>query len=212
MPIEALVLDLGGVIIPLNRERAAAALDELFPGERRRIWTRLEQSGVLERLERGQENPTDFLGMLSALSGVEEAKLLQAWSSMLEPIPAAHLDLLAELSGTLPLYLLSNTNALHMEWIYAHLDADHGRPAFGGVFTRIFLSYELGQRKPESAIYRAVREQIGLPADRLLFLDDLPENLNAAHSEGWKVLQHPANAPLAQSLQPILHAGLGARS
>jgi FMN phosphatase YigB (HAD superfamily) len=207
MAIEALVLDLGGVIIPLNRGRALAALDALFPGERRQIWTRLEQSGVLERLERGQEDPAEFLSMLAALTGAGPDTLLQAWSAMLDPIPAEHLDLLAQLAATLPLYLLSNTNALHMDWIFEHLDTGHQRPVFGGVFQGIFLSFELGLRKPEPAIYREVRRQIGLPAERLLFIDDLQENLHPAREDGWQVLHHPPNAPLSRSLHPLLQTG-----
>jgi putative hydrolase of the HAD superfamily len=72
--------------------------------------------------------------------------------------------------------------------------ADHGEnESFISLFDRVFLSYEMGLKKPDKRIYEKVVEEIGAKPEQCLFFDDLEENLNAAKEVGLKThhISHP---------------------
>ncbi|MBI1192167.1 MAG: HAD-IA family hydrolase [Bacteroidetes bacterium] len=208
--MKAIVFDLGGVILPLNRPRAEAAFRSLnVPGSALtepfdQAYAALVADGFFDQFEKGLLSVQEFLAALARLAGSDETVIAKVWQGILEPIPPENLRVLAKLAQKYPLYLLSNTNALHMDWIFNHVDHAHGLPRFGALFQRLFLSYELHMRKPEPIIYQTVAEQIGLKPAELMFVDDHPENVQAGRQAGWGALLHPANALLAQSVQPWL--------
>ncbi len=202
--MKALVFDLGGVILPLNKPRAEKALADLNRGVYQTGLASLEKEHFFERFETGHIHLEVFVNTLAELTGRPEADVIDAWHAILEPIPPENLDLLTRLGQRNTLFLLSNTNALHWQWIDRHLVEDHGLPGFTGIFKRLFLSYEMGVRKPEPAIYDQVRELTGLPADQLIFIDDHPDNVEAAKSAGWDAVLHPANFPLSQTAEDWL--------
>ena len=71
------------------------------------------------------------------------------------------------LSTRVKLLLLSNTNAVHVEWLLPRL------PVLAK-FDRLLLSNELGCVKPEPAIYRAALDAAGTAPDETAFFDDIP--------------------------------------
>lgn len=78
---------------------------------------------------------------------------------------------------------LSNTNANH--WTRLTNPAD----AHGKVLSRLqlrFGSHLMGVRKPDAEIYARVERETGVDGDRIIFFDDLPENVAAAEARGWK--------------------------
>ena len=53
-----------------------------------------------------------------------------------------------------------------------------------GHFREIFLSSAIGLRKPDAAAYDHVVKAIGVPAERIVFFDDLAENIEGARARG----------------------------
>ncbi|MDE2312674.1 MAG: HAD-IA family hydrolase, partial [Elusimicrobia bacterium] len=89
----------------------------------------------------------------------------------------ANYALLRQLSRSRRVYLLSNTNALHYEFIrsnYAFPKRVHGA----------LLSYRLGLRKPEPEIYLSALRRAGVEAHEAAFIDDLKENVAGARKLG----------------------------
>lgn len=86
---------------------------------------------------------------------------------------------LARLSKVMPVYLLSNTNAIH--WEHFKKRYVFPRQVKGAV-----LSFEVGACKPDPAIYRAAVKMAGVRAAECFFLDDLPANVAAARAFGMK--------------------------
>lgn len=78
--------------------------------------------------------------------------------------------------------LLSNTNASH--WARQHT-GEGGFAAAARLQVRL-ASHELGLAKPDAAIYHAARARFGVPAEQIVFFDDLPENVDGARSAGWR--------------------------
>lgn len=56
------------------------------------------------------------------------------------------------------------------------------------VFDVVVDSSEVGHRKPEPAIYELVTERLGVPAAKILYLDDFDANLVGARLAGWSTI------------------------
>jgi putative hydrolase of the HAD superfamily len=87
------------------------------------------------------------------------------------------------LSGKLPTYLLSNTNALHIEHIRA-------RYAFPAIVKGAILSHELKLRKPQLEIYEAALKLSGTAPEETVFIDDLEENCAGARKAGLHAIRY----------------------
>ncbi len=89
---------------------------------------------------------------------------------------------MAELAAWHPLFLLSNTNILHFDYLKANY------PVLS-YFNRLLLSFELGCRKPEADIYQALIQAAGLPPEEILFIDDRLDFVTAAREQGLQAWQ-----------------------
>jgi putative hydrolase of the HAD superfamily len=85
--------------------------------------------------------------------------------------------------------ILSNTNEIHIEAVYAQLQAQHGMDNFDPLFDWVFYSHEMGLAKPNQDIYRQLLLELGTTADRVLFFDDLQANVAGAASVGIQAIQ-----------------------
>lgn len=104
--------------------------------------------------------------------------------------------LLQTLKQQLPLYLLSNTNEVHYEYLQDRYDvARH--------FEELILSYKVGCSKPDASIYQEVLRRAAVPADHCLFVDDLEPNIKAASDLGMQVIQFKGVAQLKERLTEL---------
>jgi putative hydrolase of the HAD superfamily len=101
----------------------------------------------------------------------------------------------AHLAFRFPLFLLSNTNSLHFDYIKERFAAIL-RP-----FQAFILSYQVGSRKPEAAIYQALIQQVGRPAHEILFLDDKVAFVEAARSQGLAAWEFRSPQELRRDLK-----------
>ena len=176
--IEFVLFDLGGVLIELGK---LADLQELtgFHGDRD-SWQRILEPWI-RRFETGQSAANEFSTGLVADWGVDITPA--QWLEILRASPIGPYrgttELLFGLQQTVAIGCLSNTNALHWE------DQSARWPELE-IFDHRFLSFELGLRKPDIAIYQAVADRLPHNPDRVLFLDDLGVNVDAARSFGFR--------------------------
>lgn len=102
-----------------------------------------------------------------------------SWNAILLKFPEHRLRFLQNLKkeGTYKLILLSNTNDIHIDWVKEHISFFE---EFKNCFDAFYLSQEINLRKPEHSIYKFVLEQHKLTPEETLFIDDTPENTQAA--------------------------------
>src|SRR5690606_35271053 len=115
------------------------------------------------------------------------------WNTLLMTIPRERITLLKKLRKDYKLYLLSDTNPIHFKVVEEIFKKDHPEDTFLGLFDEVFLSHEIGLRKPENKIYEKVLQEIGAEPHQCIFFDDLQENLNAAKEVGLHtyLINHP---------------------
>lgn len=102
--------------------------------------------------------------------------------------------LLSKLSQKNKLFLLSNTNVIHQKYGWEKYE-------FLNHFDKLFLSHELGARKPEKKIFELVQECTGFAPNEHFFTDDVPEYVAAAQQVGWDALQFTGYESLVNQLK-----------
>jgi len=105
--------------------------------------------------------------------------------------------LLARAARRMPLYAFSNTNRPHVEY-FSKAYAD-----VLGHFHEMFLSSTIGLRKPDTVAYDHVVKAIGVPASRILFFDDLAENIEAARAYGLAAVHVTSPNDVAKALAAL---------
>jgi putative hydrolase of the HAD superfamily len=185
-----IIFDLGGVILNIDYHRTIRAFRALGMDDFERHFTQLRQEHLFDLYETGQIGDADFrLGLRSHLrADVTDAEIDDAWNAMLLDLPAARLDLLRELAHGRRLFLLSNTNAIHIDAFGAQLQKAHGLMDLSGFFGRVYLSYQMGIRKPDPAIFTRVCHENGLDPAATLFIDDSPQHVEGARMAGLQAI------------------------
>lgn len=179
-----LLFDLGNVIIDIDVEGAFENLGKLFrPDASRDIIDRI----ILE-YECGRVSSEIFINTLLSQSfrHVQALDIIEAWNSMLIGIPAHRLEMLLGVREDHQVYLLSNTNALHLEWVYRYLARVHNVTEFEKeYFHKAYYSHLIGDRKPLSSIFEYIIEDASLIPGDTLYMDDIEANLDAARDFGF---------------------------
>jgi FMN phosphatase YigB (HAD superfamily) len=103
---------------------------------------------------------------------------------MLLDLPAERLALLRSLRASKRLFLLSNTNVIHVEAFEHEARSAHGVSGLADFFEAAYYSCDVGMRKPEGRIFRMVLESNGLDPSETIFIDDSPQHIEGARLAG----------------------------
>lgn len=180
--IQSIVFDFGDIFINLDKQATLNALQKLGLQEWNATLDELN-----EQFERGEISRNAFLqGLQQQLPNATQDQILEAWNAVLLDFPQHRLTFLQELSKKYPLFLLSNTDSIHI----SYFEQQNGKSfykAFYNCFEKVYFSFEMGMRKPDSAIYQRVLDEQKLDPATVLFVDDKKENTDAAAKLGIKV-------------------------
>lgn len=191
------LFDLGNVVVKVDFAPFLAWLAERSPGTDPEAIRRLPRSSLWYDFEFGAISRADFARRLRGLYHAEftQAELEERFCAIF-PGPVEGIEeLLRELAGRGPIYALSNTNEVHLEWLYREL------PSLMGSFTKVFASHELGARKPYPGIYRGVASELGVPPASLLFFDDVEANVLGARRAGLEAHLFAETGPAREWLR-----------
>ena len=183
--VKNLLIDFGGVLIDLDKERCVQNFRNLEMGDVAGMLDSYQQKGLFMLHEQGQISSDEFRSELRKLSHqhVSDAQIDEAWNSFLVDIPRAKLDLLLELRKHYHVYLLSNTNDIHWKWACEHVFV-YGPHRVEDYFERLYLSFQMGMTKPDPALFRAVLQDVSLQPEETFFIDDSVANCEVARSLG----------------------------
>jgi putative hydrolase of the HAD superfamily len=185
---DALLFDLGRVVINIDFGKAIAC------------WAAhagCDPSAVVARFVRDEAYRAHEIGLISDAAyfdslrtglgiGLSDAQLLEGWNAIFAGEMPGISALLARAARHLPLYAFSNTNRPHV---------DH--------FREMFLSSTIGLRKPDAEAYDHVVKAIGVPASRIVFFDDLAENVEGARARGLHAIHVRAPTDVENALAAL---------
>jgi putative hydrolase of the HAD superfamily len=175
---QAVIFDLGGVLVHFDFRRAYRALEQVCPYASADISERIAATGLVERFETGLVEPRDFFAQLSrALElRVDYDGFRQIWNHIFTG-PLLPESLIEGLAKRYRLLLLSNTNAIHFETI---------RRAYPMLrhFHDLVLSYQEHALKPGPEIFRVAIERAGCRPEECFYTDDTAAHVEAAQTLG----------------------------
>jgi glucose-1-phosphatase len=202
---EAIIFDLGGVILNLDTGKTFDAFIKLgfnnIENELGRILNKAsekDEPGLFHLYETGKISSGQFREGLRKIAGsdLHDSDIDKAWTAMLLDLPQGNLRLLERLTGYFRIFLLSNTNAIHIESLHALPQDEPGYSSLVKLFEKVYYSHELGMRKPDAGIFQYVIEDAGVKAENTLFIDDSLINVEGARSAGLLAYHHTKNASL----------------
>jgi len=199
---EALLFDLGGVVFTLDWDRAFACWSRHAGVPVADIRARYRFDPPYERHERGEIAETEYYASLRRSLGIDltDAQFAEGWASIfVDEIPQT-VELLRLVRSRVPLYAFSNSNPAHARVWRARFAAALS------VFDRVFVSCELGARKPDRAAFAAVARAVGVPLEGMLFFDDTADNVEGARAAGVPAVLVRSPQDVAGALRPWLAA------
>lgn len=184
--IDAIILDFGGVLFNIDYDAPARAFQALGMTNFKEIYSQASQTDLFDRMETGAISNEDFIDQLHQYvpEGVTKEQVLHAWNVILLDIPKARIDLVHKLGAHYRMFLLSNTNAIHVEEFEKTIDQTMGLDYFYSAFETIYYSNRIGIKKPYPETFLEVCQWNDLDPKRTLFVDDSIQHAQGAAIAG----------------------------
>ena len=186
MKIKNIILDLGGVLIDVDYLKTASAFKRLGLTHFDDLYSQKKQDPFFDNMDKGLISDDAFRSELKKHlpPAVTDTNIDQAWNAMLGRIPVERMDLLRTLKNQYRLFLLSNTNRIHVPRFIEIIEEDHGPRALEGCFEKMYLSCHIHMRKPDAEVFNLVIDENGLPRDETIFIDDSIQHVDGAREAG----------------------------
>tara|TARA_B100001057_G_scaffold431472_1_gene458950 strand:+ start:8158 stop:8778 length:621 start_codon:yes stop_codon:yes gene_type:complete len=184
--IDTLIFDFGGVIINLDYTKPVDEFKKLGIFDSQKLYSKKEQTKLFDSLECGQISDENFLNEIRKKSNTNNLELIKkAWNSILLNIPEERVNLLKKLSSKCKIFLLSNTNSIHLNEIISAYGEKKWRN-FISIFNDVYFSNQIGMRKPNEDIFFYIIKKNKLDVSKTLFIDDSPQHIKTAKKIGFK--------------------------
>lgn len=183
---DSIIFDLGGVIINLDYNKTAQAFIDLGLSNFNEIYSKAKQTSLFDDFEKGTMSNEAFRATLKQYlpATVTDVEIDKAWNAMLLDIPLHRIDFLRKVAERYRIFLLSNTNLIHVTAFTVINDHLFGKGVFESIFEKHYYSCEMGMRKPDAEIFEFVLAQNGLERTNTLFIDDSPQHIEGARKTG----------------------------
>lgn len=205
--IKNLIFDFGNVLIDLDIERTFISLRH-FVGDdyAQKLQAVYPQGDVFIDFEIGKISENTFLETLRSIANtpLSMRQVKEAWNAMLLTIKPERFEMLLHLRTKYRVFLLSNTNETHLDFVDGYLrtvygfDIAHFDKTY---FDKAYYSHIIGLRKPNDDIFEFALQDAGLIASESLFIDDVAANTEGAKRVGMKVYQHRIGDEITQILK-----------
>jgi FMN phosphatase YigB (HAD superfamily) len=196
---DALLFDLGRVVLDIDFNRTLGLWASHAGCEPAQLAKRFLRDDLYGRHEKGEVSDEAFFAGLRSSLGIElsDTQFIEGWNAIFVGEMPGINQLLARAAKRLPLYAFSNTNAPHI----AYFSGKYAEVL--GHFREIFLSSAIGLRKPDAEAYDHVVQAIGVPAERIVFFDDLAENIEGARERGLKAVLVNSSDDVARAFEAL---------
>jgi len=181
---KAIIFDLGAVILNINYQNTIDAFSKLGVKNASTFYSKKVQTDLFNQIETGKITAEKFLTELQKeTNNATISQVKEAWNAMLLDLPNERLDLIKAIKSKYRIYLLSNTNAIHIDAFKKQLGNTRWEE-FCDLFDKMYLSHEVGLRKPNAAIFEYLLEEQKLQAKEVFFIDDSPQHIEVAKKLG----------------------------
>ena len=170
--INTIIFDFGDIFINLEKEASLDAFKALGLNGPNSVL--LEKNDLFER---GKISELEFIQTFQEFipdAGIEEIR--KAWNTIIGEFPLYRLEFLQMLTRKYRLFLLTNTDEIHISR-FEHKVGISFFSDFYQCFEKVYYSYEMGMRKPDTAVFNYILNKHDLSPKRTLFIDDKKERM-----------------------------------
>jgi len=181
---KAIVFDLGAVILNINYQNTIDEFTKLGVKKAENFYSKKVQMHLFDQIEIGKISKYQFLNELQKETKNANLKQVElAWNAMLLELPEERFQLIKKLKNSHAIYLLSNTNSIHIDAFKKKLGNEKWL-AFCKLFDKMYLSHKLGLRKPDVKIFEYILKDQKLKAEEVFFIDDSLQHILGAKKIG----------------------------
>ena len=186
--IKNLLFDMGAVLINIDYNKTARAFEELGVENFSKEFSQTTASPLFEEIEMGRISESAFYESIRKEFNItsDYNKIQNAWNAILEDFRKESMEFLQTLKINYRLFLLSNTNSIHLEEVNNILFNQLGVKQVDDYFEKAYYSHKVGMRKPNENIFQFVLEDAEINATETLFIDDTISNIHTANLLGFK--------------------------
>ena len=180
--IKNIIFDFGDVFINLNKSKFENNINENFGG----LTKNKPLTELFNTYEKGLISSEEFITrILHKFPKLNRNEFVNTWNSIIADFPFYRVEFLKQIqkSNRFKLFLLSNTNDLHIDYIKTNIPFYE---EFKSCFDKFYLSQEINLRKPDKSIFEYVLRTNKINAEETLFIDDTLDHIKTAQSLGIK--------------------------
>lgn len=194
--IKNILFDLGGVLYHIDYMTTIKAFERLGIKKFHLHFSQQQQNNLFDRFETGKISDENFIEEIKVLlPHCTKEEIINAWNAILIGMPQENIQLLDDLSKKYRLFLLSNTNSIHINQINKLLHKDYNLKSLEPLFDKLYLSYQIGMRKPNIETFEWVLKDAGIFAQETLFIEDSIQHIESANKVGLRTLFWKSNEP-----------------
>ena len=202
--LKNIIFDLGNVLIDIDFPRSEQELKRILTPDLEDKLANIKQKDLFLNYEVGKITELEFIETLKSISEheVENQAIIDAWNAMLIGFKAPRFEMLLRLAKKYDLYVLSNTNKTHIDWVHNDLKNNHNIVDYERNFLKkVYYSHEINLRKPNVEIYEYVLEDAKIIAEETLFIDDNFDNIEAAKTINIQTIHHLLGNEIVDALR-----------
>ncbi|KRQ03490.1 HAD-IA family hydrolase [Bradyrhizobium manausense] len=196
---DALLFDLGRVVLDIDFSKAIACWAGHAGCEPEAIVARYVRDEAYRLHEVGKISDEDYFSSLRSSLGISisDVQFLEGWNAIFAGEMPGIAELLPRAARQMPVYAFSNTNRPHVDY-FSREYAD-----VLGHFRELYLSSSIGLRKPDAEAFDHVVAAMGVPASRIVFFDDLAENIEGARARGLTTVHVTSHHDVGVALKAL---------
>jgi len=197
--IEGLLFDMGGVVFEIDFEKALRIWSQWSILTIEEMGNRFRMDGPYEKHERGEIDASQYFDHLRKLLELNASnrEIASGWNAIYLEEIAETVDCILNVNDSLPCYAFTNSNPTHQEY----WEAEYPRAV--QCFDRVFVSSNLGLRKPDKKAFETISNETGISLSKILFFDDLEENVEGARVAGMQAVLVKSHLDVKHALENI---------
>ena len=208
--IKNIIFDLGGVILNLDYNKTVDEFKKIGLLNFQDLYSQKMQNILFDDFEKGEVSSAEFISCLidSENLKIKEIDFINAWNAMLLEIPVKKLEFIDALKKDYKVFLLSNTNEIHINKFEDDLKKNNMLNQFYKCFDKVYYSSRMGKRKPEENCFKQVLEENQLVPQQTLFIDDSIQHIKGAKRVGIETFHLKKNKSIIDLVPDIIQSKL----
>ncbi len=185
---EAIIFDLGGVILDIDYNLTRAAFEKLVVPNFDAMYSQSTADKLFQKLETGKISEENFYKEINKRTGLQLStmEINTAWNAMLLHFREKSLQFIDQVRTKYKIFLLSNTNHIHLKKFTEIYNKIKRVKPFENYFDKAYFSCDIGLRKPDANCYELVLKDQNLIPEKTIFIDDSAQNVEAARALGMQ--------------------------